>query len=186
MPRRAPAPTTTIAVVSDTHLPRGTRELPPTVEEHVRAADLLIHAGDFTSPATVERFRTMGPPMVAIHGNADEPAVKEDLPATATVTCADVTIGVVHNGGPEAGRVARLRRRFPDCRLVVFGHSHIPLLAGDEEFTILNPGSAADRRRQPHHSMALIRITGDRIEVAFVSLDDPEGPLPDECIRRAG
>lgn len=176
----------TVAVVSDTHLPRGARELPAAVEAHVREADLVIHSGDFTSPELVERFRTMGPPLIAVHGNADEGSVRDALPATATVTCGGVTIGVVHNGGPEAGRVARLRRRFPECGIVVFGHSHIPLLAGDGDLTIVNPGSAADRRRQPHHSMALIRIAGGEAGVAFVRLDDPVGPLPEDLVRRAG
>ncbi len=190
MPSREPTGASTgsltVAVVSDTHLPRGTRELPDAVTVHVQTADLVVHAGDFTSPDLVERFRAMGPPLVAVHGNADEPSVRESLPATATVTCGGIVIGVVHNGGPESGRVARLRRRFPECGIVIFGHSHIPLLAGDDDLTILNPGSAADRRRQPHHSMALIRITAGEARVAFVRLDDPVGPLPGAFVRRAG
>jgi len=152
----------------------------------VRDADLVIHAGDFTSPEMVDTFRSMGPPLLAIHGNADEDGVRSALPATAVVTVAGIVIGVVHNGGPEAGRLARLRKRFPECRVVVFGHSHIPLVLDDGDLMILNPGSASDRRRQQHHSMAVLHIEDGRVKVEFVRLDDPVGPLPDELVRRAG
>lgn len=185
MTSHAPESVTTIAVVSDTHLPRGRAELPEEVAARVSGADLVIHAGDFTTPETLERFRHMGPPLVAVHGNADTAEVRDLLPATATVTCGHLTIGVVHNGGPEAGRLARLRKRFPDCDLVIFGHSHIPLLAEQDGFTILNPGSAADRRRQPQHSLAMITVADGTAEITLLRVDPPVGPLPADAIRTA-
>ena len=72
--------------------------------------------------------------------------------------------------GPAAGRLARLRRRFPDADAVVFGHSHIPLHEREGDFQIFNPGSPTERRRAPRHSMGLARVEGGAIEFELVTL----------------
>jgi predicted phosphodiesterase len=112
--------------------------------------------------------------------------VRRALPATAEVALPDLTLAVVHNGGPESGRLERMRRRFPDAGGVVFGHSHIPLhQVAPDGFFILNPGSATDRRRQPRHSMVELTVKkGSAPRIAFLAVDEPAGPLPDELVRR--
>jgi predicted phosphodiesterase len=64
---------------------------------------------------------------------------------------------MIHDSGPRRGRRARARRRFPDARVLVFGHSHIPFLEDEDGLMLLNPGSPTDRRRQPRHTFALLR-----------------------------
>jgi predicted phosphodiesterase len=78
---------------------------------------------------------------------------------------------MVHDGGPSAGRLARLRRLFPDAQAVVFGHSHIPLHERDGDFQIFNPGSPTDRRRSPHHTMGVAQIAQGSVEFELVVLD---------------
>ena len=73
-----------IAIVSDTHMPRGARRLPPSCEAVLRRADLIIHAGDFCSLAVLSELRSLGP-VVGVRGNVDEPAVRAALPETARV-----------------------------------------------------------------------------------------------------
>jgi predicted phosphodiesterase len=66
---------------------------------------------------------------------------------------------MIHDSGPAAGRLVRMRLRFPEADLVVFGHSHIPLdSAGDGGFRIFNPGSPTDRRHQPHGTLGVLRV----------------------------
>ena len=176
-----------IAVISDTHMPRKGLVLPPACLERLRAADLILHAGDWSSMEAVAMVRGIGPPVVGVRGNVEEPAVRAALPTTAEAEVAGVRIGVVHDGGPGDGRPSRLRRRFPGADAVVFGHSHIPWyeVAGDG-FLVLNPGSPTDRRRTPRHSMAEIKVDGGRIAaVAFWAVDDPPGPLDPELVRSA-
>jgi uncharacterized protein len=176
-----------VAVIADTHLPRrGGWELPPACREALVEADVIVHAGDLADMATLAMLRALGPPLVAVHGNADPPDVRAALPGTASVDLAGRRLVVTHNGGPEAGRVRSLRRRFPDADAVVFGHSHIPLIGADADgFLILNPGSPTDRRRQPRHSMARLELAEGRPpEVRFLAVDDPPGPLPDDLVRR--
>jgi len=160
-----------LAVISDTHLPKGDRALPAACVERLRAADLILHAGDLAAPEVLDALERLGP-VAAIHGNADGPEVRARLPASRIVEADGARIAMVHNGGPAAGRLARMRRRFPDADVVVFGHSHTPLHERDADgFQIFNPGSPTDRRRAPHHTMGLARIAAGRVELELVELD---------------
>lgn len=160
-----------LAILSDTHLPRGRRVLPPDCVERLRAADLIIHAGDFTQLSVLEEVRAFGE-LAAIHGNADAPDVKAAVPATLELALDGVRLVVVHNGGPAAGRLERMRNRFPGADAVVFGHSHVPLheRTADGAFQIFNPGSATDRRRRPVHTMGWASIVGGRIDFTHIEL----------------
>lgn len=70
---------------------------------------------------------------------------------------------MIHDGGPATGRVRRMRGLFPDCRLVVFGHSHIPMDISGDGLRLFNPGSPTDRRRQPHGTLGVLEIDGGRL-----------------------
>jgi predicted phosphodiesterase len=98
--------------------------------------------------------------------------VRDRLPAELRVDAGQVRLGMVHDAGPAAGRLRRLRERFSDCDAVVFGHSHIPLheTAPDGGFQIFNPGSPTDRRRQPRHTMGLARVQGQDLGFELVDL----------------
>lgn len=178
-----------IALLGDTHFPRRGSALPYACLVECRAADLIIHTGDLADMECLAHLTAIGPPVVAINGNADDAAVKAALPATAEVDLpGGRRLGVVHNGGPEKGRLERLRKRFPECTAVAFGHSHIPLWAtAPDGFMIINPGSATDRRRQPHHSMVVIEVDDDGpLAVRFVNLDHEGADLPSDLIRIEG
>lgn len=159
-----------IAIISDTHLPRGARALPEACLERLRAADLIIHAGDFVTVEVLEELRAIGP-VVGVHGNVDNAAVRAALPATAIVPVGDHRLAVVHDAGPAPARLRRLRIRFPSADAVIFGHSHIPLLErAPDGFQIFNPGSPTDRRRQPQHTMGLCHA-GAELRFELVTLD---------------
>ena len=77
-------------------------------------------------------------------------------------------IGMIHDAGSKDGRLARMRRRFPSCPVVIFGHSHIPLDAADDQLRILNPGSPTDKRRQPYRTLAELIITEGQLASAAI------------------
>lgn len=159
-----------IAIISDTHLPRGSRALPEACLKRLRGADLIVHAGDFVTAELLEELRALGP-VVAVHGNVDNAAVRAALPATAVVPSGGHRLAVVHDAGPAAGRLRRMRARFADADAVVFGHSHIPLHEqAPGGFQIFNPGSPTDRRRQPRHTMGLCHA-GAELQFELVQLD---------------
>jgi predicted phosphodiesterase len=80
-------------------------------------------------------------------------------------------LAVVHDAGPRRGRLARMRRRFPEAAAVVFGHSHIPLHERDGAFQIFNPGSPTERRRAPRHTMGIATVRGGEVRFEHVVLD---------------
>jgi uncharacterized protein len=161
-----------IAIIADTHMPKGGRELPAQCVERLRTAELILHAGDISSAGVLAELKGLGPPVLAVHGNVDEPALVQSLPAQLEVEVArGVRLAMTHDAGPAQGRVARLRKRFPRAVAVVFGHSHIPLLDALEHFQIFNPGSPTERRRQPQHTMGLARVKRGRIAFEHVALD---------------
>jgi putative phosphoesterase len=123
--------------------------------ELLRRADAIVHTGDVTGLAALAELQRLGP-VHAVRGNADEPALRELLPATLVVEAEGVRLGVVHSGGRRERRHERLRARFPGCDLIAYGHSHEPEIARVEGAWIVNPGSPTDRRRAPAHTIAVV------------------------------
>jgi putative phosphoesterase len=160
-----------VALISDTHLPRGTRRIPDACLERLAASDLIIHAGDFVAAEVLGELERIGPPVAAVFGNVDSAELRARLPVSRVVEAGGARIGLVHDGGPARGRLERLRRRFPDAHAVVFGHSHIPLHEDAGGFQIFNPGSPTERRRQPRHTMGLARVVDGRLSFELVQLD---------------
>jgi putative phosphoesterase len=145
-----------IAVVADTHMPKGRRRLPDECVEKIRAAEAVIHAGDFSAVSVLSELEALCPVVLGVYGNVDEPALWRRLPETQAVEVGRRTVAVVHDAGPKQGRLARLRSRFPEADAVVFGHSHLPLHEEEGGFQIFNPGSPTERRRAPRPSMGLL------------------------------
>jgi putative phosphoesterase len=160
-----------VAVISDTHMPRGNRRLPGACVERLKEADAILHAGDFMELEVLEAIQALGPPVHAVRGNVDSSQLIARLPLIRTVQLENARIGMVHDAGPAHGRLARMRMRFPDAHAVVFGHSHIPLHESNDGFQIFNPGSPTERRRSPHHTMGIATVEGDTISFELVTLD---------------
>jgi uncharacterized protein len=165
-----------IAVISDTHMPRGGRRLPAGCVERIAAADLLLHAGDFMTLDVLCELEAIGPPLVGVHGNMDSAELRRLLPAERVVEADGARIALVHDAGPRGGRLERLRRRFGGERAgavaVVFGHSHLPLHEqAADGFQIFNPGSPTERRRAPAHTMGTARVERGRLTFDLAVLD---------------
>jgi putative phosphoesterase len=160
-----------LAIVADTHMPRGRRAIPPRCRELMLTSDLILHAGDLVSEEVLREIEAIGPPVEAVRGNMDSAALQRLLPNRTIIEVEGGRIAMVHDGGPSSGRLARLRRAFPDADAAVFGHSHLPVHERDGDFQIFNPGSPTERRRAPHHTMGLTHVSGKSIEFELVVLD---------------
>jgi putative phosphoesterase len=140
------------------------------VADWLREADLILHAGDVCTAAVLDELAQYAP-VTAVVGNNDGPDVAEwGAAETAAADIDGLRVAMIHDSGPAAGRLARLRARFPAADLVVFGHSHIPLdtAAADGGFRIFNPGSPTDRRRQPHGTLGVLGIADGRLAEARI------------------
>jgi putative phosphoesterase len=160
-----------VAVVSDTHMPRGNRRLPDACVERLTSADAILHAGDFMELEVLEALQRLGPPVHAVRGNVDSAQLITRLPLMRTVQFEQAKIGMVHDAGPASGRLQRMRSRFPDAQAVVFGHSHIPLHEAGDGFQIFNPGSPTERRRSPQHTMGLATVEADSVSFELITLE---------------
>jgi len=138
------------------------------VAEHLRHADLILHAGDVCTAAVLAELAEYAP-VTAVVGNNDGPDVIQwGAAETAELDLDGFSVAMVHDSGAASGRLARLRRRFPRADLVVFGHSHIPLDESAPGLRIFNPGSPTDRRRQPHGTLGILKIDSGRLTKATI------------------
>ncbi|GAC1449757.1 MAG: hypothetical protein PVSMB4_08200 [Ktedonobacterales bacterium] len=148
-----------IGVLSDTHIPFRARRVPDAVLRHFTDAkvELILHAGDLSSLDVVRQLEAYAP-VEAVCGNVEFEDVGLSLAFKRTLVVGGCVIGIVHNLGERRQYARNARQEFPDARVVVFGHSHIPLIEDTDGLLLLNPGSATDRRSQPHCTIAILTI----------------------------
>jgi putative phosphoesterase len=152
-----------VVVLADTHGPRRWKSCPPRVAAQLRRADVILHAGDVCIAPVLDELAGYAP-VRAVRGNNDGPDVAGWGAAdVAELDLDGVRVAMLHDSGQAAGRVQRMRRRFPAADLVVFGHSHIPFDQSAGGLRVFNPGSPTDRRRQPHGTLGVLRIDEGRL-----------------------
>lgn len=162
-------------VLSDTHLGPPER-LPAEVWALADVADVVLHAGDVVTQPLLDALAARAP-LHAVCGNNDHDLVGS-LPEDLEVTLGGVAVAMVHDAGPTKGRHGRMARRFPGAGVVVFGHSHIPLVEREGDGPLLvNPGSPTQRRRQPVHTVAWLELAGGEVRTAELR---EVGPLAQE------
>ena len=150
-----------VAVIADTHTRGPSRPVPPGAWPYLESADHILHAGDVVDPALLDELAALAP-VTVVTGNCDGWDVREwGAAETAEVELGGVRIGMVHDSGPREGRRRRMRKLFPDARVVVFGHSHIPWNEDEDGLLLFNPGSATWKRKAPFTSMGLLWISED-------------------------
>ena len=161
-----------LAILSDTHLPRGGRSIPEPCLERCRVADAILHAGDLTDLSVLELLRSLGPPVHAVCGNIDTPAVAAILPQRLELEFAGVRVGMIHIPGPASLPLRGLPAQFPGCDAVIFGHTHVAEHATGDGVQIFNPGSPTERRRRaPAHTMGVAHVDRGQIGFEIVMLD---------------
>jgi putative phosphoesterase len=153
-----------LLIMADTHVPTRARDLPAQVWDAVDAADVVIHAGDWTAPSLLHALQRRSARLIGVVGNNDGAELRAQLPEVARAELAGLRVAVVHETGPAPGRERRCATRFPDCDVLVFGHSHIPWdSTAPGGLRLLNPGSPTDRRRQPHATYLTATVDAGRL-----------------------
>jgi putative phosphoesterase len=152
-----------VVVLSDTHAPRRWKSCPPAVAARLRGADLILHAGDVCTAAVLDELSGYAPVRAVLGNNDGADVAAWGAPEILELDVAGLPVAMIHDSGARPGRLARLRRRFPAARLVVFGHSHIPLDESAGDLRIFNPGSPTDRRRQPEGTIGVLQVEDGRL-----------------------
>lgn len=155
---------TRVVVLSDTHLHAGgRRRLPDGAYRALDDAELILHAGDIVTADLLHELSGFAP-TCAVLGNNDLDSRLAHLPEDSLEVIDGVRVAMVHDSGPRTGREARMRRRFPDAQVVVFGHSHIPWnQSGADGQLLFNPGSPTERRAQPRHTLGVLHLDAGQV-----------------------
>jgi uncharacterized protein len=157
-----------IAVIADTHTRGMQRQLPAGAWPYLETSDHILHAGDVTDPALLDELCSLAP-VTVVMGNCDGMDVRHWGATDETVVVlGQVPIAMIHDSGLARGRRQRMRKRFPEARVVVFGHSHQPVSEDEDDFLLFNPGSPTWKRMAPFPSMGLLWIEGSGIEAEVV------------------
>jgi putative phosphoesterase len=140
-----------LLIISDTH---------GQFDQHMislaEQADIVVHAGDVGGGCILETLSRVAPQLIAVRGNNDTPkhwgnehlGALKALPQEARLDLPGGELVVLHGDRvkPAAKRHQRLRERYPNARLVVYGHSHRLLVDQDQLPWIANPGAAGRTR----------------------------------------
>ncbi|MFS0646964.1 metallophosphoesterase family protein [Siminovitchia sp. 179-K 8D1 HS] len=154
-----------IVVTSDTH----NQNLPQKLISECESADLIIHAGDWSS---MEVYRTLSScaKVVGVHGNVDDNEIKEYLAPRDIIQIEGYKIGIVHGHGSKQMTEKRALEAFEGegMDIIIFGHSHIPMMRYVNKVMLMNPGSPTDKRRMPYYSYGILHIDKTlRAEIVF-------------------
>ena len=153
-----------VAVISDTHTSGMSRTVPVGAWPYLESADHILHAGDVCDPALLDELQTLAP-LTVVMGNCDAWDIRErGVPDDIEIELGGVRIAMIHDSGTSEGRWARMRKRFPEARVVVFGHSHMPVNEDQDGLLLFNPGSPTWKRRAPFPSMGLLWIEDGNVE----------------------
>lgn len=157
-----------VVVLSDTHAPRRWKLCPPAVASQLRQADLILHGGDVCTAGVLDELSQYAPVRAVVGNNDGADVAAWGAEPTLELDLDGLRVAMLHDSGQATGRLRRMRRAFPAARLVIFGHSHIPLDEADSELRIFNPGSPTDRRRQPHGTIGVLRIESGQLLAARI------------------
>lgn len=148
-----------IVVTGDTHISNSKKQLPLRLLTECQTADLIIHTGDWTS---IEVYRALSgfAKVIGVYGNVDGEEIKANFKAKEIVEAKGYRIGVVHGHGEKKTTEKRALEAFEEdgVDIVIFGHSHIPMIRYFQKVMLLNPGSPTDKRKLPFYSYAILHI----------------------------
>lgn len=154
-----------ITVISDTH-GRDTHRLNDHALTAVREADLVLHAGDFTTESVLDAFESESTRFAGVTGNNDT-ALTERLPATRTVEHEGIRIALTH-GHEHTETALSLFGQQEHADLLVVGHTHKPQFGYIGDLPVLNPGSHAEPRG---HQLAYATLTLDPLRGRLLKPD---------------
>ncbi len=149
------APTMRIGLISDTH-----GLLRPEVFDLFAGVDRILHAGDIGSVEILIELEAIAP-VTAVRGNTDGFEVRARVPEVAELELADRRIVVVHGDQFGTPGPLELRAAYPSADIVVYGHTHRPLVDRAEGKLVVNPGAAGPRRFKLRPSVGILTLEAD-------------------------
>ena len=161
-----------IGLISDTHIPDRAKILPQNVIDAFEDVDLILHAGDLTSPRVIEELERIAPVM-AVQGNMDR-VNGIDLPKAKKLEAEGLKIGMVHGEvypRADTQQLVYLAKEL-DVDILVSGHSHQPKIEKKDGVLLINPGSPIVPRLADRTVM-LLEINNKEVDIEIIKIGAP-------------
>ena len=158
-----------IFVLSDTHIPRTTGDIPAKLYNEIKKCDMIFHAGDFVDKEFFDKLSALKP-TYAVYGNMDSNELKKCLNQKEIIEVGKFKIALIHGwGAPDAVR-ENIRKELGDVNAIVFGHTHAPINEVKDGILFFNPGSPTDRTFAPYNSYGILEVSDEKIEGKIVKI----------------
>ena len=161
-----------IGLISDTHIPDRAKEIPQKVFDAFDGVDLILHAGDLTSPKVIEELEKIAP-TIAIQGNMDR-VNGINLPVAKVIEVESLKIGMAHGEvypRADTQQLVYLAKEL-NVDILVTGHSHQPKIEQTDGVLLLNPGSPIVPRLADRTVM-LLEIKNKEVDVEIIKIGAP-------------
>ncbi|MGU9539706.1 metallophosphoesterase [Clostridium tepidum] len=154
-----------IGVISDTHMDKHTKKIEKLIDKSFKDVDLIIHLGDFTSPRVLEKIKKKKK-VIGVWGNNDRSGLRKELKEKEIVTLNGYKVGLFHGHGTEKNTLDKVYNIFKDDNvdIILFGHSHKPMIKTKNKTLIVNPGSPSKKIRERWFSYVILNLKKDKIE----------------------
>ena len=155
-----------IVILSDTHAKKHNDKLFKLIDNLFTDADMIIHAGDYISKDVVLKLKEHKN-FVGVWGNNDKGYIRDLLKEKIILSVEGYKIGLYHGHGNSKNALNSAYDKFISDKvdIIVFGHSHQPLILTKNKVLMINPGSPTCKRREPWYSYIILEIQGKEIDV---------------------
>jgi putative phosphoesterase len=143
-------------LISDTH-----GLLRNEIYEAFEGVDEILHAGDVGDDYILTLLDAIAPAH-AVYGNVDGFDVRERVNETVELERLGHRIALIHGHQWGSPRVEDLVERYPDYSVIVYGHTHQPLIEEVGGSLLVNPGSAGQKRFNDPVTAALLTLERSR------------------------
>ena len=163
-----------IIITGDTHIRSCNKQLPSRLLTECSTSDLIVHTGDFLTPLDLETLRKYAD-VKAVYGNVDDEDIRALIPERQVCEMNGLKTGLVHGDGKGKTTEQRAVEAFQEdaVDVIIFGHSHIPVIKYFKGILLLNPGSPTDKRKLPFYSFIRLEIE-EEIKTELILFKDKE------------
>jgi hypothetical protein len=151
-----------LGLISDTH-----GLIRPGVYAALTGAELILHAGDVGGSAILDELRLIAP-VKAVLGNTDppgEPGLAEEI----VLEVGGLRVHVSHGHEVGSPTPAKLAVRY-DADIVVYGHTHRPLVTQHDGRLFVNPGAAGAKRFNISPSVGKLTVANGKVEIEIIDI----------------